>query len=210
MIERIEEKDLDEVVDIHLSVLGYTFNARLGRKHLLKLYLLTINSPNGVGFVYKNRDQVVGFVSGSYNVNELQKELLRGFSLQDKLNILFKIITRPCLLPKFLRSSVSDPKIVYGGHKVSANLLTIGVKPGYTRQGIGKLLTEALSQDFQTRGIYSFYLFTEKDNLRANSFYESLGFNCIHLLSKRHVYLQQLQSKPSPLKASPPKLRDND
>ena len=67
-----------------------------------------------------------------------------------------------------------------------AHLLKIIVNPNKRRKNIGKnLLREAL-RELLSRGIKSFFLEVEEDNMAAIKVYESQGFKTIHL--KKQFY----------------------
>jgi len=56
------------------------------------------------------------------------------------------------------------------------DVLKIAVAPERRRQGLGKLLMEALEQEFVRRGVKEMWLEVRENNQAARSFYLGLGF----------------------------------
>ena len=57
----------------------------------------------------------------------------------------------------------------------------LGVSPAYRRNGVGRILMEALEERLREKGCLKSYLLVTKDNLEAIQFYEASGWERMEL-----------------------------
>src|SRR5690606_13313195 len=70
----------------------------------------------------------------------------------------------------------------------AALLWAVRVFPLFQGQGIGRFMLEQVERRTEARGMWALELGVEKDNARAQSFYERLGYRHVGELSECYRY----------------------
>jgi len=79
-----------------------------------------------------------------------------------------------------------------GGAVVGGHIITIDVDPAYRRQGIGRMLMQALERELIARGARKCVLEVAVDNPAAQEFYSGLGYQTTARL--RRYYLDRIDA----------------
>jgi ribosomal-protein-alanine N-acetyltransferase len=78
--------------------------------------------------------------------------------------------------------SVDDEDMGFALYRIvadEAELLTIAVRPAWRRQGVGRVLLDAIAAGARGAGAQTFFLEVGADNPPARSLYESQGFSVV-------------------------------
>ncbi len=174
MIRKMEKGDSKECAYLHYDSIKGSFLCEFGPFFLQKLYEGLAKSKNCTGYVYISNLEVVGFITGSRNMDGFMKGLILKKFLVLIPPVVSRLLNKPYLirnvLETFLYSTKSDID------NVKAELVSIVVKKGYRGEGIGRKLFNELVSSFREQDISSFKVMVDKGNVSANKFYEALGF----------------------------------
>jgi ribosomal protein S18 acetylase RimI-like enzyme len=172
------EADAERAATLHASEITEGFLPSLGRPFLVRLYRRVVRSPRSFLLVAQDDGAVVGFVAGTESV----RDLYRSFLLHDGA------VATLAALPRVARSwrrvaetlrypagAEADPR-GDGSALPQAELLAIAVAPAARGHGIGRRLVEALTTEFERRGVRAIRVVVGADNDTAIDLYERSGF----------------------------------
>jgi ribosomal protein S18 acetylase RimI-like enzyme len=176
MVRKMLLSDVNQVVNVHLTSFQGFFLTILGEKFLRLLYSFIITSPDGVGYVCVDKDEIViGFVCGTTKPLGFYKRFFKKKWWNIILTILFSIIRDPSIIPRLVWRVLKPPQP--STEPGTATLMSIAVHPNYQNKGIGKLLVQEFLGEIRRRGIQRVNLTTDKEkNDAVNVFYQRLGF----------------------------------
>lgn len=168
MIQRLQEKDIDEVAKLHKEELS-GFLPELGFKFLKKFYKATFTIPEIFIFVIKENDHICGLVTGIPRTKGLYKKILFTDIFGFGILLMNYFITHPPSLVKFIKL------LAYPGFSEDGpELLTIAIGKKYRGRGWGRKLFEMVRQEFHKMGITRFKI-SAYDRLPSNGFYKKMG-----------------------------------
>ena len=194
-IRSIEDRDLDQIADIHRASFHDRALSQLGNAAIKRYYNWLLRGfPDNFPFcAVSENGWIAGFCfagdySGSFSgfLQHNRGFLIRTIILRPWLifNPLIReqsklaIKTLMSLLKMRMTKQVSLEKVV----KVKANafksfgILAIAVNPDFQRQGIGQLLMETAENRAITNGYQQMHLSVHPENIPAVRFYEKLGW----------------------------------
>lgn len=192
----MEKQDLAECAWLHYSHIKNSFLCELGLFFIKKIYEGLIKSEDCVGYVYVDNAEIIGFITGSKNTGKFIRNMIIKNFLIFAPYVGLKIFIRPHLIKKVCETLFYSKKS--GVDDVKAELVSIVVKDNQRGRGIGKKLFNELIAFFQENNITKFKVMLGKDNIGANKFYESLGFNfsfTFHLYGQdMNIYTYNIES----------------
>lgn len=176
MITYLTEKDIPQIVDLHFQVFPRDFLTELGRAFLEQsFYPLFITSSDGIGFVYEEEEQILGYVVGSINSGHFYRSLLRN-----NIALILQGVVMGCLRkPYFLVQVWKTVFVMLGGgasQPFSAELSYIAVAPRVRGKKIAYRLCDKLIHALVRKGVDGCWTKTRKDNKISNKLYTGLGF----------------------------------
>lgn len=183
-IRPFAKKDAQKVAALHRTALPRGFLSSLGDAFLGRLYGLMASSDRAVVLVgVDERDDCVGFISGSPDVGRCYKDVLRRGAGPLLLSAL-PALTSPKVALRIIQTlaypmqkSADRPKTEQASGLPKAELLSIAVDERTRGGGLGKRLVVALEQEFVMSGHDGPYrVVTDASDPRSNAFYEALGF----------------------------------
>jgi ribosomal protein S18 acetylase RimI-like enzyme len=175
-VQHLEEDQLEDVITVHNKVLGYTLNSRLGPEHLRLLYSTMLKNPNCFVGVAQIDSKIVGFISGTLNIESTKSMFFRSISIGHLFRIISHFLLHPSLVVNYWHGTQIEKPVFYKGTVVEPILTTIGVDDAYQGLGIGRKLVKNLEQFFLHKGVSVYRLDTLLSNQNARKFYASLGF----------------------------------
>lgn len=181
---------------IHQQEIPTGFLSQLGTPFLKLLYTAMIRSRKVICLVVEDEsDQVVGFVCGCSHVGKFYKEFIIKHSLKAFL-ILLPQLLRPTIFKKVLETAKYEGNSDAPGLP-QAELLAIAVRPHVRGTAVAQKLTEALFTECREREIQNIKVVVGSENIRANRFYEKLGFKLhsntsVHESEVSNVYVKAL------------------
>lgn len=194
-IQPLVENDLEQVVQIHLNVLGYTLNSSLGPGHLAAMYRVMANSQDSYVGVFHVDGKPVGVVSGTVDLDKTRSLIFCSLHFRHWFALLFHVVQQPQLIREWQKSNIIGKPIFSEGAPIQAILTTIAIDPAYQNKGVGKSLLLALEDFFRQQGVKKYHLDTLITNLNARNFYEAQGFKQVETRADSVVYLKTLQDE---------------
>jgi len=190
-IRLANKKDCFAVAKIHFQEINSGFLNQLGEKFLCCFYEAMIDSANNFLIIAEDNGFVIGFVSGSANLNGFYKEFAKKYFLKT-LFILIKRIFNKDIVKKILETKK------YSKKENLPELLSIAVLSRFQGQGIARKLLDKLISEMKKRNILSFRVIVGQD-LEANSFYIKNGFkflskDFVHKNSPSNIYLFDIKN----------------
>lgn len=184
-----DKKDAVQIAQIHLQEIHQGFLSQLGEKFLGKLYEAMITShQNAFMIVAKEKNQIIGFISGCVNIKKFYKYFIRKYFFQ----VLFVLLSKITNLKKILETLEYSQE---NKNLPKAELLSVAIKKEYHGKGVAQKMFRRFVQEMQKRGIKKFKVVVGENLPRAIGFYEKMGFGyhssvSIHLnkLSKVYIY----------------------
>jgi len=177
----------DAVADLHRIALPKGFLSTLGNGFLGTLYGAIAKAPRSfVTVAISGENDVLGFVSGSCDINACYKHVLKttalGLAWHTAPSLvsprtwrrIFETLTYP------LRNSNGNTDESTGKNvtaDLKAELLSIAVSEGAHGMGIGRSLVDHLDRQFMNNGHGERYrVVTDALDDRSNGFYTGVGF----------------------------------
>ena len=192
-IKPLEERYLEDVVRIHQDVLGYTFNSRLGSKHLSFIYrTMAQHNESYVGVALLD-DQPVGMISGTLNPDKTKMRLLNSFKPLQWLNLVSQVLKQPSIINEWWKGNIIGRELNFEGETVHPILTTIAVDANFHGKGIGRRLVHNLECFFKQKGIHYYRLDTVTTNDGARAFYKSLRYQEIETKADSILYIKGIQ-----------------
>ena len=204
-IRKANFHDAKACANIHHQEIATGFLSQLGTRFLEVLYTAMVTSQHALCIVAEDeKGQVVGFVSGCFHVSKFYKEFIVKHGLKAFL-ILLPQIMKPVVLKKVFETAkypsiaTDTAKNVGENELPKAELLSIAVKPHVRGMGVSQKLTTALFDECKKRGIQRIKVVVGVENIRANKFYEKVGFELysdieVHESERSNVYVKEFVS----------------
>jgi len=189
MIKKAEEKDISNIIQVHIDSFGKNHFSAVFSKSMLKRYFELLLSMNEFNFVYYEDDNntLLGYIIAGYKSHIA----VNNFTKENYWYLIFTLIRNP----KFITEKVIElfnRKITKRKERKSkCRLYLIGVNKIYKGKGIGKTLVNHLEEELEKNGIISYGLSVRKDNTEAIKFYEKSGYLVEYKDAKSIYYLKE-------------------
>ena len=176
-VNKAREKDIQDIVAIHIKAFPEFFLTTLGEGFLKLYYKSVLKSPDGVLLMGQSEGETIGFCAGTvlsacFNTRLIKSNLLGYIGQGIKL-----LFTHPLRIWHLFKNMTKENADV-GDKGEYAELLSIGVDPDKQRGGVGKMMLLALEEEVAQRGGNKLSLTTDyENNEKAVGFYHSLGYN---------------------------------
>lgn len=194
----ISRKDSIIIANLHLTTINEGFLSELGLGFLKSLYTYLIQKE--LVIVFKEKEQVLGFVSCALSSSGIMKRFLFASPL-GILRLLVAILKNPQFIKPLMETykapkqskSIPDLNIKIP----ETELLSISVSPLAQKGGIGTQLLQGLEDELIKRGITSYKVIAGEKLEGANKFYKKNGFVLakqisIHGNAISNVYVKNL------------------
>ncbi len=187
--------DYRAVASLHCAHIGQGFLATLGVPFLTLLYEAIDKDGKSVLLVERDDRSVVGFVSGTYGLGRIYKQLLFK-----PLRLIFSL--KSCLLSPVKMYKIIELFFITRGSNIPSDLpkqelLSIVVNPAYRGEGCAEKLFKSLCSHFSEDGVSSFRIIVGSNLGRAHAFYKKMGSIPVkeiqvHKGTSSVVYLKEL------------------
>jgi len=183
MIMPMDERYVDQVVDVHMRSFSGFFLTFLGSGFLRRYYTGFCRDERAIRIIdLTGSGEVAGLITGAMNPSGFFSGLIKKDLLGFAVAAIPAVIKKPGIIPRVFRALKRPSK--ESSEMDVAMILEVAVAPEYMRKGIGIRLIEAFLEEAARRGAKSVYLDTDRDdNEAANMFYQRAGFT----LSREHV-----------------------
>ncbi len=174
--EPLTELHVPAVARLHASALAGDFLPSLGEPFLRSFYRSALKSGLAFGFVQlEGTGELAGFVLGSTDTSTLFRQIIRRNAFRLGWSALPAALRKPSLLLKVFETFFY-PSREGAAASQPAELLVIAVSAAQRSHGLGTGLVQALNQEFNQRGIYTYKVTVLQENQPASAFYQRLGF----------------------------------
>ena len=189
---RAQEQDIPGIVSLHRAELSESFNSRLGRDHLIRLYRFMRDREDSYVGVVVVEGLPVGVVSGTLDQKPLKSDLMRAMGLSGFLRIGGELLSHPSLFELMYREFRRTPPTNLTEHPVNACLTGLVVAPASRRSGVATVLVTALESFFRSQGVMCYWLDTLSSNTSARKFYRTRGFEEVCIRSGSVVFVKEI------------------
>jgi glycosyltransferase involved in cell wall biosynthesis/ribosomal protein S18 acetylase RimI-like enzyme len=171
-IRRAMASDAESMARLHRESMPGAFLPQLGDGFLRRLYRAMTRDQEAVTFVAEDRGSVVGFAAAVPSVRAFYRRFARTEGAAAGL----------AAAPRLARPSVFRRALETARHPAKAEglpdaeLLSIAVHPSRRSNGVGGQLARAVERGLAGRGVLEFKVVVGNDNVKANRFYQRLGF----------------------------------
>ena len=190
--ERLCERHIPALVVLHGALLGYSLNARLGSRHLEKLYRETASSSTGMVTVALLGSEVVGGVSATVDSREQLRQMLRKTPGSEMLRMVLRAAFLPQCWASILETFGHETLPTHHDQPIRGELTSIVVSLSCQRKGVGRALVEAVDGFFRSRGVAVYRLETRMANASSQAFYRRLGFTECGTRGRNIVFVRKL------------------
>lgn len=162
-----------EIANIHKQEISDGFLATFSNNFLVLLYKTIATSKYSFLYVYKNNDNVLGFICGCTDTQRLYLDFIKRTGFKTVLYIIPKLFSPKTIVKIF-------ETLVYPNREVNRDLpeseiLNFCVSGRTQGKGIGKKLFSSLIEEFKSLGISEIKIVTGQNQVSAQRFYEKIG-----------------------------------
>jgi glycosyltransferase involved in cell wall biosynthesis/ribosomal protein S18 acetylase RimI-like enzyme len=171
-IRRARQQDAPHLARLHGEALPDSFLPLLGEGFLRRLYVALATDPEAVAVVAEDAHGVVGFATGALSVRAFYRRFYRRHGIPAAFAAAPRLV-RPAIFRRARESSS------YGRAErpyPDAELLSIALSPGWRGRGLGRALADQVVASLAALQAREIDVVVSADNLTANAFYRSLGF----------------------------------
>jgi ribosomal protein S18 acetylase RimI-like enzyme len=176
-ITPLEDRHIEQLVDVHMQAFPGFFLSFLGPKFLKEFYRSFINDSAGIGFVAHDEQagRVVGAIVGPLIPDGYFKRLLKKRWWAFCIASIKAVLKKPSISKRLFRAVFYRGESPVGPKR--ALLSSIAVAPDYQKFGIGRALVLRWVRQVADRGGTGCFLTTDADgNEAVNAFYQKLGW----------------------------------
>ena len=172
------EKEITDIVAVHLTAFPDFFMTLLGERFLSRFYGAVLRDSSTLSFVGYMNGGVAGFVVGTVQPQQFFLRLLLQQGVGFCFDALGALLRRPWFVGRrLLRGLTYRGEAPQQMHSNSALVSSIAVLPSASGTGLATALLNAFCEAAGRRGSSSVYLLTDRDdNPGANRFYLKAGF----------------------------------
>jgi ribosomal protein S18 acetylase RimI-like enzyme len=175
-LKPLSSVDIDAVVKLHQTAMGYSFNSRLGEKHLAYLYSLLQQDETCLVTVAIADEKVLGVVSAVLTPQRFKERIFSSMSLLRWMSVASRLMIQPSLWPELWQDRALDRPVMYKNMEVKPALIAIAVDESARQTGVGRALVQSVDDFFRQLSQSFYHLDTRVDNTTARAFYQRLGF----------------------------------
>lgn len=172
MIRAITLKDISKLAILHKEVLP-SFLAVFPLGFIQRFYSSQLSRKNQLLLGYFDEDNLVGFVFGTDNVDDLYSNFIHENKVYFYTQTLLAIAKNPKYILLFVSKLFSRPF----KSPCKRQLVYIAVSKQTIKRGLGSLLVQTLERHWEQFGYYE--LEVESSN-KAYSFYQKHNFYLVH------------------------------
>lgn len=179
VVREVTNKDIDQVVKIHLLAFENFFLSELGERFLCSYYRSFANSERGIVLGCFEEDKMMGFAATAISSRGFNKSLILsnpGAYILQGIRLLF---SKPkTIIRLYENMSKTDSTKDDGDY---AELFSIGIDPSCQGKGVGSTLLSATEKALTEKKIKRISLTTDTyNNEKALSFYHSMDYDILY------------------------------
>lgn len=167
---KLTKKELEDVVNIHISTFEGFFLTFLGKGFLRQMYKGFISHENSGLIVVKIEKEIAGVLAYSGDISSFYKYLIKTRLIPFAWYSLGATIRKPSAMFRLIRAFLKPGETKRDEQYVE--LSSIGVKPEWKGKHVGSVLIDKLKEIFDSEKYAYINLETDADdNEGANAFY---------------------------------------
>jgi ribosomal protein S18 acetylase RimI-like enzyme len=170
----LSNDEIKQVSKIHQESINLGFLSQLGPGFLYYLYQSIDKSDGSILIVAKNKDKVIGFVTGTNQLKAVYSYLLKHYFIQASLKVLPHVFSY-IKLKKILELLSHTKNETADKQELSTELLSLAVNEEYRGTGIAKDLFLAVSSFFKKTHHTEFKIIVGNSLVGAQKFYSKMG-----------------------------------
>lgn len=168
------DRDVPEVVRLHLESFPSFFLSFLGPRFLTEFYLSLVAAPQGILVVARDGGDLVGFAAGASDQRAFFRWMLKHRRARFAVASASGALRNPRTIPRLVRALRRDDQAQEAA--TAASLLSIGVGPSRQGTGIGSVVMSGFESELSGLGIEDYCLTTDAEgNDLVNGFYARHG-----------------------------------
>ena len=177
LIRPMLDRDVSEMVSVHLASFPNFFLTFMGPRFLDLLYREIYREPGNVCLIAESADGgIIGFAVGVKDQAGLYARLASRKWFAFAMASASTVLRHPSVLPRLLRALKYSNKVSRAA--CPALLMSIAVAPSAEGKGVGQSLVTEFLHQMSRQGVDKICLTTDRDNNdAANGFYRRLGFS---------------------------------
>lgn len=192
--ECIDKSDIRKVAELHREYLDSGFLSSLGEDFLSLLYETIRESSHGNLIIYKEKNNIKGFVSGTTDISKLYIDFFKKNLIKGIIRILPYLLSLK-IIKKFFETLFYPVKKIKKTSR--AELLSIVVDKKCRGKGISERLYGELVEEFKKRDVKDFKIIVGADLVSSIKFYDKMGAIRIndlevHKGEKSWIYIQEV------------------
>ncbi|MBI5943175.1 MAG: GNAT family N-acetyltransferase [Chloroflexi bacterium] len=168
--------DVDSAAALHQSAMSYSFNSRLGKKHLAYLYSLLRQDETCLVTVAVADEKILGVVSAISDPHRFKEKVFSSMPLTHWMSLASRLMIQPSVWFELLQDRKMNQPVIYKNIEIKPMLSAIAVDASARQSGIGRVLVQAVDDFFRQLSQPFYYLDTRVENKTARAFYQQLGF----------------------------------
>lgn len=177
IIREIRDKDLKDIVKVHMKAFPSFFLTFLGPGFLKEFYKSFLYDSQGIGFVAidKETEEILGAIVGPLNPKGYFKRLLKRKWFIFCIASVGAVFRKPAVIKRLFRA------VFYRGDAPDGQerslLSSIAVSPDAQGKGAGRALVKRWLEEIKSRKSSGAFLTTDAENNQTvNNFYQKLGW----------------------------------
>jgi ribosomal protein S18 acetylase RimI-like enzyme len=191
-VELAGEQHIPSLVALHRSVLSDTLNARLGTRHLARLYREMMHSDISVVAVALSGDEVVGGTTATIDIHEQRRRMIRATPITEFPVLAINVAFHPGCISDLWEMLYPEVEPLYRGHTVRGDFTTLVVSDAHRRRGIGRALANFVEAFFRSRNCDSYRYAPRRTNLASQQLVRGLGGEEVCTYGRDTIFVRKL------------------
>ena len=168
--------EVDSAAVLHRSAMSYSFNSRLGKRHLAYLYSLLRQDETCLVTAAVADEKILGVVSAALDPQRFKEKVFSSMPHSRWLEVASRFAIQPQLWVELWQDRKLNQPVIYKNIEVKPMLVAIAVDASARQSGMGRALVKSVDDFFRQLSQPFYYLDTRVDNSAARNFYQRLGF----------------------------------
>lgn len=184
----LDSEHVEDIATLHQNILWWSFNGRMGKEHIKRLYQSVVDEENSFGFVCYVDGQLLGFVTATKDSFKTRKAVQKVYA-NHFLTTLWHMVKNPKAILAILESKFVVPP-VFRKFDCNAEWLTFVTNTNnfFITPFVATKLMVALNEKFSQLGVKQYMAQGIKANPQALKFYEGLNWKVIQSLFLHNIY----------------------
>jgi len=189
VIRKVTMEDVPAIVDLHMQVLNWTINGRLGHEHVASIYSCLLKVDEVFAFAAFRDDKLLAFQVSTTNFSVIRDHLFSLIDMRKKVRLFFNCLRHPLDFVALVESVLLVmPAMKRVGH--TAEIVAWAGEPGNPIASLvaHDCLMRSLATLYENGHEYCLGQFL-KPNDRARKYFENLGIAPLHSYWRNDLFL---------------------